>query len=290
MHGEQARGAKKSEVRERRRPGRKPTAGAAVLDDAGLGSIVDRDPVRRILGADVFSAGTDEAIVVELFDDVGGPSGDAADGENGRIEVDVDAQRGVGGGGVEIHVGVELFVGLDIELDGAGHLEPFGLAGIFAELFAHAAQVRGAGVFSLVDAMAKAGDFLFRGEHALDVFDRVGTGLVDGIEQAHHALVGAAVQRAFERADGAGNSGVDVGQCSGDDAGGEGGGVELVVGVKDEGDIEGASGGFGRLDAVEHPEKIGGVSEGAVGGNHFEAFAEAVVDGDDHGEQSGKRV
>ena len=63
-------------------------------------------------------------------------------------------------------------------------------------------------------------------------------------QQPHHALVGAAVQRALERADGAGNGGVDVGEGGGDDAGGKGGGVQFVVGVQNERDIEGLGGGF----------------------------------------------
>ena len=87
------------------------------------------------------------------------------------------------------------------------------------------AQVGGAGVFGLVNAVAEAGDLLLGGEHVLHVFDGVGAGLVDGEEQAHHAFVGAAMERALERADGAGNCGVNVGEGSGDDAGGEGGGV-----------------------------------------------------------------
>ena len=63
---------------------------------------------RGVGGADVVGAGTDEAVVVVLLDDVGGPAGDAADGEDGGEEIDVDAERGVGGGGVEVDVGVEL--------------------------------------------------------------------------------------------------------------------------------------------------------------------------------------
>jgi hypothetical protein len=74
--------------------------------------------------------------------------------------------------------------------------------------------VGGAGVFGLVDAVAEAGDLLLGGQHVLHVFDRVGAGLVDGVEQAHDALVGAAVQRALERADGAGDGRVDVGQVA----------------------------------------------------------------------------
>ena len=165
-----------------------------------------------------------------------------------------------------------------------------GWPAVFAELLAHAAQVGGAGVFGLVDAVAEAGDLLLGGEHVLHVFDGVGAGLVDGVEQAHHGFIGAAVQRALERADGAGDGGVNVGEGGGDDAGGEGGGVQFVVGVQDEGDVESAGGGLGGLFAVEHPQEVAGVGEGAVGRNDFEALADAVVDGDDHGDLRGEVV
>ncbi len=115
-----------------------------------------------------------------------------------------------------------------------------GIAGVLAELLAHLAQVGGAGVFGLVDAVAEAGDLLLGGQHILHVFDGIGAGLVDGVEQAHDAFVGAAVQRSLERADGAGDGRVDVGQGGGDDAGGKGGGVQLVLGVQHQRHVHGA--------------------------------------------------
>src|ERR1035437_5923748 len=129
--------------------------------------------------------GGDEAVVIQLLDDVGGPSGDATDGKDGGVEVDVDAQSSVGGGGVEIDVGVELLVGVDVELYGAGHLKPLGYTGVLAELFAHLAQVGGAGVLGLVDAVAEAGDLLLGGEHVLDVFHRIGAGFINGRSEEH---------------------------------------------------------------------------------------------------------
>src|ERR1700677_3547557 len=82
--------------------------------------------------SEVVGAGADEAIVVVLLDDVGGPAGDAADGEDGSEEVDVDAEGGVGGGGIEVDVGVEFLCILDEELDLAGHVEPLRAACGFA--------------------------------------------------------------------------------------------------------------------------------------------------------------
>src|SRR6202051_4623058 len=113
--------------------------------------------------------------------------------------------------------------------------------------------------------MAKGGYFFLLSEHLLHVFDWIGAGLFDGVEEAYGGFVGSAVERAFECTDGAGDGGVDVGEGGCDDACGEGAGVELVVGVEDEGDVEGAGGGVGWLFAVEHPEEVGGVREFGIG-------------------------
>ncbi len=67
----------------------------------------------------------------------------------------------------------------------------------------------GAGIFGVVDAVAEAGDLFLLREHLPDVLDGIFAGLVDGEEQLHGGLVGAAVQRTLEGADGAGDGGVD---------------------------------------------------------------------------------
>ena len=67
-------------------------------------------------------------------------------------------------------------------------------------------------------------------------------------QHLHDVLVGAAVQRALERADGRDDRRVDVGQRRGGHARGEGRGVQLVIGVQGQGDVEGALAiAFGRL-------------------------------------------
>ncbi len=179
----------------------------------------------------------------------------------------------VGRCGVEVDVGVELLLLLHVELNGAGHVVPLGVALGVAQVFGHLAEVGGAGVFGLVDAVAAAGDLFLAGEHGGDMHKGVIDGVdsflrglfVDGVEQAHDVLVGSAVEGAFEGADGSGDGGVDVGEGGGDDAGGEGGCVELVVGVEDEGDVEGPGGGLGGLMAGEHPDEVAGVGERRLG-------------------------
>ncbi len=97
------------------------------------------------------------------------------------------------------------------------------------------------------------------------------------------------MQRAFERADGAGDGGVHVGHGAGDDAGGKGGGVELMVGMEDERDVQGAGGGGDGLFAVEHPEEIGGVGERGIGLDDVLALADAIEGSDQHGHLRGQR-
>ena len=53
-------------------------------------------------------------------------------------------------------------------------------------------------------------------------------------QHPHHCFVGAAVQRALERADGAGDGGVNIAKGGGDHARGKGGCVQLVVGVQNQ--------------------------------------------------------
>ena len=158
-----------------------------------------------------------------------------------------------------------------------------------AELAGHAAEMGRAGVFGGVDAVAEAGDLFLAGEHAADVLDGVGAGFVDGVEELHGGLVGAAVEGTLEGADGAGDGGVHVRQGGGDDARGKGAGVELVIGVQDEGDVEGVLVAVcGGLFAVEHPEKVAGVGEGGVGLDDGLALADAIEEGDDHADLGGE--
>ena len=58
--------------------------------------LFDGGVIRRVGGPRIVCAGAYEAVVVVLFDDVGCPSGDAADGEDGGEEIDVDTEGGVG--------------------------------------------------------------------------------------------------------------------------------------------------------------------------------------------------
>src|SRR5438270_1748003 len=99
------------------------------------------------------------------------------------------------------------------------------MAGPLAELLGQDAQVRGAWVFGAVYAMAEARELFLAIESILNA---LGGGVFIGElqEDLDHVLVGAAVQRSFQSADGAGDARVDVGERGGGDARGESGGVQ----------------------------------------------------------------
>src|ERR1700690_530226 len=80
-------------------------------DSQGL-TLSDGYVVLRIGGADVISPGTDQAVVVELLDDMRSPAANARHGKYRGEQIDVDPGRVVGGGGIEAHVGVQLLLRL----------------------------------------------------------------------------------------------------------------------------------------------------------------------------------
>ena len=103
-----------------------------------------------------------------------------------------------------------------------------------------------------------------------------------GFEQhLDDVFVGAAVQRALERGDAGGGGGVNVGKRRGHDARGEGGGVQFVIGVQGERDVEGSLHHFVGLLAGEGVEEIRREAELRIAGDDILAVAQAVEGGDD---------
>src|SRR6267378_342792 len=95
-------------------------------------------------GADVVAARSDEAVVVELLDDVRRPAGDASGRDHGREEIDGDAERVEERRRVEIDVGDELLRLVDARVELDRHLVPLELAGLPARLLRHSLEDRGA--------------------------------------------------------------------------------------------------------------------------------------------------
>src|SRR6267378_5004996 len=87
--------------------------------------------------ANIIGARTDQPVIVELFDDVSGPSSNPRDREDGREEVHVDAKRVVGGSRIEVHIGVEFLVRLYGAFDLLRHFEPLWIAAGMAQVTGH---------------------------------------------------------------------------------------------------------------------------------------------------------
>ena len=151
-----------------------------------------------------------------------------------------------------------------------------------AEDLRHALEMRGARVERLVNAMADAHDlFLLR-----QAFGDVGVHLVeraDFLEHFDDALVGAAVQRAFERADGAGDGGIHVAQRGDGDAGAEGGGVHAVVGMQHVAQVQRCSfSADGFSPSIRYRKFAASPSEGS-GSSRLLALPDAMKIGGDDG-------
>ena len=103
-------------------------------------------------------------------------------------------------------------------------------------------RIGGAGVAGLVDPVAEAHDPLLAGQGVLD--PRAGVlGRADPFEDLPGLFIGAAVERALQRADRGDDAGVDVRKRRYRDPRRERRGVELVLGVEDHGEVEGLAHG-----------------------------------------------
>ena len=177
------------------------------------------------------------------------PARHASHGEDGRAEIGRDAEGVVHHGREEIHV------------DGQRGPRPHGVVETLRDLeealsprrlchaLGHAPQDTGASVVHLVHAVAEAGHArlgigpLVLGQSGpsaqatLDEGFRPGR-VLDLEQHGQNVLVGPAVARPLEGGDGRDDRGVEIGQGRHRDAGGEGGGVELVVRVERQDDVE----------------------------------------------------
>ena len=91
----------------------------------------------RILGPEIFRSRADQSIVIELLDDVRGPSADARHRKDWREKIHVNSKRVIGRRRIEIDVGVQLLVGFHELFDLVRNLEPLGLAAGIAQIARH---------------------------------------------------------------------------------------------------------------------------------------------------------
>src|SRR5208282_1883025 len=104
----------------------------------------------------VVRARTNQAVVIKLLDDVGSPSRDARHRKHRRKQVNVNAQRVIGGSRVEVYVGVQLAIGDDELFDLMRDLEPLGITARRAQVARHSPQVCGPRILGVIHAMAES--------------------------------------------------------------------------------------------------------------------------------------
>ena len=209
--------------------------------------------------------------------DVRRPTGNTADGENWREQVDRNAERVVRGRRVEIDVRVQLLLALDESLDPLRHLEPDRLSRPLPEIARHLSEVGRARILGVIHAMAETGDLLLAREFGSDQFLGLlgGTVLPDFQQHSHDVGVRSAVQRSFERADRADDRRVQVAQRRGNHPGSERRRIQLVVGVKDQRYVERPRREAARPVAREHVEEVGRVAKDRIRSNGSTARTDA---------------
>src|SRR6185436_13706254 len=98
-------------------------------------SAVRRQPfVRPLRRSSIERAGTDEPIVIVLFDHVGAPAGHAGGGKDRRVQRGIEAEHGEDRRGVKIDVRAEMLLAFHRGLEIFTNRYPLLLAHAFAEI------------------------------------------------------------------------------------------------------------------------------------------------------------
>ena len=203
------------------------------------------------------------------------PSCETGESEHDGEHLSGDSEGLVDDTGVEIDVGVEL--SLDKELVAQGNsLElhsnvDHGLTADNREdIISKLPHKSGSWVEVLIDTMSESHQHLLA---VLNVLNELGNvlNITNLVEHAEHSLVGTTVTGAVESSDGTSERGVDIGLRRGHVADGSSRAVELVLGVKDEKNIDGLDnlgvravvgiGGSG----IHHVEEVLSVAELLLG-------------------------
>ena len=206
------------------------------------------------------------------------PSYAAADCERNREEIARQANRAKHRGTVELHIGVKLATWLSLFqllqrlfFGQSAELEELRRAG----LLRHTAQHLCARILRLVHAVTKAHQAFTAIQGVVQPRLHV-LGCANLVEHVHHLGRGSTVGGALQRADGANEAAGDIRIGAGDNAGGEGAGVQAMIGQQHEIAIEALPLAFGRFLPCEHvKEVLGGVKIGSAL-NRFLPFAQAI--------------
>ena len=132
----------------------------------------------------------------------------------------------------------------------------------------------------MIDAVSETHHLLFLRQQVMEVRLRP-VDRLDFEQHLHYLLVGPAVQRSLECADGARNRRVYVRKRRSRHAGDKRRGVVAVVGVQDQSHVKPARVLGVRRFALQHVKKVGGVIELGVRSDGLLAFADAAKGGND---------
>ena len=111
--------------------------------------------------SDIVGARPDQPVIPILLEDMRGPARHAADGEDGREQIDGDAQRIVPRSRIEIDVGVQALQFVDGLFYIAASFRTVGVGRSVLPIVRESFEVDGPRIERVIDAMAEAGDFHF---------------------------------------------------------------------------------------------------------------------------------
>src|SRR5208283_3024616 len=114
-------------------------------------AVLQRDVFLWVDRAHVISAWANQAVVVELFDDMRGPAANPRDREDGCEQIHIDTKGVVGGSRIEVHIGIEFLARSHEFFDLLRVFEPSGIAAGMAQVAGHLAQVRGPRIFGVIN-------------------------------------------------------------------------------------------------------------------------------------------
>ena len=222
-----------------------------------MGLPIRQGNVRSRVGTGIIGIGPDQTVIRALFDDVGRPASDPGDHKQRRKHRGGNTTQVIGAGAVKIEIWKKFFLAPHHLLDALGYRVKSLVAVRLGELFGPCLDDVGTRVGNLINAMAEAHDELF----SADEFENASfciIGCVEMLDEFHGGFIGSSVQRAPQRADSASDGGIEVRQGRGDGAGGESGGIEFMLGVENQGHIDGAAVELIGLLAVQHMEELPG--------------------------------
>ena len=201
---------------------------------------------------------------------MGAPAGGSRDDEQRREHLRRHAHQVIGDGGEPVQIRKHLLDLPHHRFESVGDVVELVVAGRVGKGLGHPLDDLVARIAGGIDRVTEADHDLL----ARHPFAYVGLGLVRvgvALLDLEGRLVGAAVLGAAQCADGAGDAGIQVRTGTGDDPGGEGGGVELVLGIEDQRGVHRAHPVLGRRFAVKQVQEV--AADGIVVGFHLDALA-----------------